>query len=132
MPLLPAHYTTTSSRKRKSKVDPAHLRQDWLEYNKQMKRHGLAMTFEQYVLYRKGKFKPTLKGIVKSPMEASSLLSETPKYYSYGDYVGNAPAKKENVYTGSYVTGVAVMHKSNSIPITSREQAIEVSRMRRG
>ena len=43
----------------------------------------------------------------------------------YGD-------KKEKVYTGSYVTGVAVMHKSIIIPFRRREQAIEVSRMRRG
>ena len=132
MPLLPAYYTTTSARKRKSKVNPADLRQDWLEYNKSMKRHGLTMTFEQYVLYRKGKFKPALNGVVKSPLEAESLRTESSKYNSYGNSVGNASAKKENVYTGSYIVGIAVMHKSNSIPITNREQAEEVSRMRRG
>jgi len=132
MPLLPAYYTTTSSRKRKSKVNPSNYKEDWLEYNNQMKRHGLTLTLDQYILYRQGKLRPTLKGVVKSPMEASSLRSEAPKYFSYGNSVGNASAKKENVYTGSYVTGIAVMHKSNSIPITSREQAEEVSRMRRG
>lgn len=40
--------------------------------------------------------------------------------------------KKESVkYTGTYVQGIATMHKSNAVPVSSREQAIEVSQMRR-
>ena len=41
--------------------------------------------------------------------------------------------KRESVkYTGTYLQGIATMHKSNAIPVSSREQAIEVSQMRRG
>jgi len=48
------------------------------------------------------------------------------------DKVGNGFKREEKVYTGSYITGVAVMHKSNLVPITNRKQAEEISKMRRG
>lgn len=44
---------------------------------------------------------------------------------------GNGAKKAANVYTGDYIMGIATMHKSNAVPITSGEQAIEVSQMRR-
>jgi hypothetical protein len=44
---------------------------------------------------------------------------------------GNGAKKDANVYTGDYIKGIATMHKSNAIPITSGEQAVEVSQMRR-
>jgi hypothetical protein len=44
---------------------------------------------------------------------------------------GNGNKKESQKYTGDYVTGIATTHKSNSVPITSREQAIQVSQMRR-
>lgn len=37
----------------------------------------------------------------------------------------------DQVYTGSRVKGVGVMHKSNMVPIFSDEEAIDISRMRR-
>jgi len=36
------------------------------------------------------------------------------------------------VYTGTLIKGIATMHKSNAVPVTSREDAIAVSNMRRG
>ena len=44
---------------------------------------------------------------------------------------GNGSKKDANVYTGDYVKGIATMHKSNAVPITSREQAIDSANMRR-
>ena len=40
-----------------------------------------------------------------------------------------APAK---VYTGTKVKGIATMHKSNAVPVFSDQEAIEISKMRRG
>jgi len=40
-----------------------------------------------------------------------------------------APAK---VYTGTKVKGIATMHKSNAVPVFSNEEAVEISKMRRG
>jgi hypothetical protein len=44
---------------------------------------------------------------------------------------GNGTKKDANVYTGDYIKGIATMHKSNAVPITSREQAIDSANMRR-
>ena len=41
-----------------------------------------------------------------------------------------APEKKE--YTGSLVTGIATMHKSNAVPVINQEQATDIANMRRG
>jgi hypothetical protein len=41
-------------------------------------------------------------------------------------------AKKPNVYTGDRLLGIATMHKSNSVPVFSQEDAIEIATMRRG
>ena len=35
-------------------------------------------------------------------------------------------------YTGTLVTGIATLHKSNAVPVINQEQATEISRMRRG
>lgn len=44
---------------------------------------------------------------------------------------GNGSKREAAKYTGTLVKGIATMHKSNAVPITSGEQAIEVSNMRR-
>ena len=75
------------------------------------------------------------QGIGKKSRKES--VNEIPDY-STGNSVklsnsipGNGSSKKTNKYSGDYVKGIAVTHKSNLMPITSREQAIEVSNMRR-
>jgi hypothetical protein len=37
----------------------------------------------------------------------------------------------EKVYTGTKMKGIGTMHKSNSVPIFSDEEAIDIARMRR-
>ena len=42
-------------------------------------------------------------------------------------------AKRENTqYTGDAMLGIGVLHKSNSVPIFKQEDAIDISKMRRG
>ena len=48
------------------------------------------------------------------------------------DTGGNALLKPSPVYTGTKVKGIATMHKSNAVPVFSDEEAIEISKMRRG
>lgn len=56
---------------------------------------------------------------------------ETPKIPSL-PFTGGVCAKKESpVYTGNAIKGIGTMHKSNSVPIFSQEQAIEIATMRR-
>ena len=56
----------------------------------------------------------------------------TPDIPSLNSMKGNAFVKNPNKYTGTLIKGIATMHKSNAVPIIDREQAIEVSNMRRG
>ena len=45
---------------------------------------------------------------------------------------GGSTAPVTKVYTGTKVIGIATMHKSNAVPVFSDEEAVEISRMRRG
>jgi len=39
--------------------------------------------------------------------------------------------KEPMIYTGTEIIGIAQMHKSNAVPIRSKKDAIDISRMRR-
>lgn len=43
-----------------------------------------------------------------------------------------AALQPSKVYTGNAVVGIATLHKSNAVPVFSNEEAIEISKMRRG
>jgi hypothetical protein len=47
-------------------------------------------------------------------------------------HLGAVSSKPVPQYTGTAMIGVGVMHKSNSVPIFSDQEAVEISRMRRG
>lgn len=58
---------------------------------------------------------------------------ETPKYNSFtssGAINTSKPERKE--YTGTLVTGIATMHKSNAVPIINDQEAKDIAAMRRG
>ena len=46
--------------------------------------------------------------------------------------VGVAAKKESPQYTGDAMIGIGQLHKSNAIPIFQSEDAIEISKMRRG
>ena len=35
-------------------------------------------------------------------------------------------------YTGTLVKGISTMHKSNLVPVTSKDECVDIARMRRG
>jgi hypothetical protein len=43
-----------------------------------------------------------------------------------------APKKEIQQYTGDAMIGIGQLHKSNAVPIFSKEDAIDISKMRRG
>lgn len=136
MHMLGHAFNTVNISRRKKKLSDSQFHKFAMElnaYNKQMKKYGLkTKTLDEYIAYRQGKYKPTLKGSVKDPLRATTLRRESPKVPSYGDQVGSIPAKPEQKYTGTLIKGIATMHKSNAVPIISEEDAHEVARMRRG
>lgn len=101
------------------------------------------------IIYTQPRFKPKkkrrIKGVVAQKLRVSSLHKEynpsslSPRFFddstrniqSLGSSTGNTFKKESIKYTGTLVRGIAVTHKSNLIPITSKEQAEEVARMRR-
>lgn len=50
------------------------------------------------------------------------------------DPTNMAPCLKSpnKVYTGSLIKGIATMHKSNAVPVFNNQDAIDISKMRRG
>lgn len=48
-----------------------------------------------------------------------------------GDFSGSTARKENQKYTGELLTGIATMHKSNMVPIFSKEEAVLVATMRR-
>lgn len=73
------------------------------------------------------KSRSTLKGVDHVDLRAG--ITENAKLTN--GVAGNGTKKDANVYTGDYIIGIATMHKSNAVPITSREQAVESATMRR-
>lgn len=63
----------------------------------------------------------------------TSYHRETPHYPSLNSGLGNATKPIQGkVYTGSAMIGIGTLHKSNAVPIFSAENAVEISKMRRG
>jgi hypothetical protein len=104
------------------------------------------------MIYCASRFKPKkkrkVKGVVAKKYSKSShilgtnqipILQYSPRVgadnarnvQSLNTNVSNTERKESLKYTGTLVKGIAVTHKSNLIPITSKEQAEEVARMRR-
>ena len=42
---------------------------------------------------------------------------------------GYSPKSKSKEYTGTKIIGIATMHKSNMVPVLSKEDATEISKM---
>ena len=79
----------------------------------------------------------TTKGKLDNSLSSSYNLKipegrNTTAHIKSVDTGGNATLKPPKVYTGTKVKGIATMHKSNAVPVFSDEEAVEISRMRRG
>lgn len=143
--------TTTSTKKRNEKITKAkqaELESGWRDRNKRLKEMGLPKeTFEQYVdwVYGRGTKTRSAKkedgqksSLAKNkrvhgvlPVHEKNEAPDVPK--SLGSWItGPVASKPSPVYTGTKVKGIGTMHKSNAVPIFSDEEAIDISKMRRG
>ena len=65
--------------------------------------------------------------------ESFSGTTESYPSLSTSDSFRGSTAKTEpKQYTGDQIVGIATLHKSNMVPITSSKDAKEIARMRRG
>lgn len=67
----------------------------------------------------------------KREVEESTFTYESRRTVPTSNSVGNGFKKEENKYTGTLITGIATMHKSNAVPVINKKQAEEISSMRR-
>lgn len=56
---------------------------------------------------------------------------ETIQYPSLNSDKGNTFKPKDKVYTGTAVLGIGTLHKSNAVPVFSKEDAEDQAKMRR-
>ena len=47
------------------------------------------------------------------------------------DNICASSGRTDKKYTGNLITGIATMHKSNSVPIINKQQGIDIANMRR-
>lgn len=73
---------------------------------------------------------PKPAGTLKSTMRVPPGR-ETPYIASRDSGWVTCSKKQDQTYTGDKMKGVGVMHKSNSVPIFSDQEAIDISKMRR-
>lgn len=138
MHLVSPQLSTIRSSRRKKDLSPAQLKkleQQLIEHNLFLKRMKLPqMTLDQFVDHMRGKSPKAKKAAKIVPKEMPpTQMSKYPSLNLPANEIGHATAKKpEQVYTGDRLIGIAVMHKSNLVPVFSREDAVEISKMRRG
>lgn len=133
MHLLGPAFTTTSTRKRNSKLTDSQYTKyaiEWKDDCKRSKRLGVKpKTLDEYIAYRQGRYKPKLRGTSMPDYKVDKSHRE--KYKSQAE-VGVAFARTPNQYTGTLVKGISTLHKSNAVPVISDEEMQEHARMRRG
>lgn len=119
--ILPAFVSTTSTRKRKSKLTgkaklqlAAH--QQWVE------KMTKGMTADKKVLDRSWRKEYT-----------SSMVVDRSAFTKSGMAPGVCSKPEEKVYSGERkLLGIATMHKSNMVPVFDKQSAEDIARMRRG
>ena len=69
------------------------------------------------------------KGIHDIPNYKENIRSTAKTSDSVPD---NGSRKRAQQYTGTFIQGIATMHKSNLVPVFGEDDAKEIARMRRG
>ena len=109
-------YTLQSSkltRKQKAKRATA-----WMEHLAHYGINGRSTTFQPYQL--------------KQPTPLRDGAEDFKRVESLQSTEIDTFKPKDKVYTGTAMIGIATMHKSNSVPVFSAENAVDISKMRRG
>ena len=121
MHLLPVYYTTTrygkKSKKRKLTKRMAKVKQ---EHEKFLKKMGVKNV--------------DVSGKATERIANPSYAGSNPVIHSIptSDVIPTNGNKKDTQkYTGTNILGIATMHKSNMVPITNKQAAKDIAKMRR-
>ena len=81
-------------------------------------------------LMSRGVHPSQLKNKIKDSGIKAPNYKELSRSLPTSDYTGPIVGKsKQNTYTGTFITGIATMHKSNAVPVSSKEVAIDITNM---
>lgn len=136
--LVKPFLTTTNYTKRTRKVTGQQTviwQKGWMEHNRQLKRAGEdKVSYAIYVDYLHGKIIKNKLPLSKQPIYKSepNIYRRTTPYYpslNTNEYV--AVKKPIPQYTGNVIIGIATLHKSNAVPVTRKQDAVDISQMRR-
>ena len=123
MHMLPSYFTTTSTQKRKKKTKTKSLITAEKDHEKFLKRMGVGKS-------------PTTSRSLAQPGRAPALGAGSRRFESCNSdqFYDPSMAKREpQVYNGERkLLGIATMHKSNMVPVFSKDDAEEIAKMRRG
>jgi len=106
--------TTLNTKKRKKKNKSKSLLQAEADMKKFYKRMGVDTSEKSTFRHEM----PVYTTDIKTPPTSDVIPTYTPK-------------KRQNVYSGEYVVGIATMHKSNIVPVGKGEKPEDYATMRR-
>ena len=119
--------STTGKKKGKKKFASAEhakkAREQEESWNALLKKWGVEAEERKR---QRGLAAPAMNPVVTKP-----FVRETPKINSLPFTGGPCLKTPDKVYTGTAMKGIGTMHKSNSVPIFSAEEAVDIAKMRR-
>ena len=139
---LSRHSMINTSR-RKIKITKTKMNEliiAWRKHNKSMKQRNLHSmvyaTVEEYIDYVYGRKKRKSSFTKLDSMFKDNVAyqeDQNKKYPSLNSPNQFAPAlkKENNKYTGGNLVGIAIMHKSNLVPVFKKDDAKDIANMRR-
>ena len=117
MHLMPVYYNNNNSKKRKT-------------FRKAGWQNGQAE--HDAWLMKRGVHPSQLKNKIKNSGNKAPNYKEHSRALPTSDYTGPIVGKsKSNTYTGSFITGIATMHKSNMVPVNKNTKGADYATMRR-
>ena len=135
MHMLPPMYSTTGKRKGKQKFRTADAankaRRNAESWNELLEKYDAKVVVEKPKQVRTNSSKTVApyRNDWRSRVDPRRLTDHIPSRDT-GVSVAARPADK--VYTGDAMVGIGQLHKSNAIPVFSKEDAVDISKMRRG
>lgn len=118
MHLMPVYYNNINSKKRKSRNKTQSQIKAEMQHNKWLRKMGV--------------HPDQLKTKEKSNVTSIPDYTEFSSTIKTSDRIcGFASRKTQPQYTGTYIRGIATMHKSNLVPVGRGDNPEEYAKMRR-
>lgn len=131
MHLLPPMFSTTGKKKGKKRFRNADVantaRRNAESWKAFLDKWGVKDEVSSTKVRRATGFDPVVRNA--PVVDPRRLTNHIP---SLDTGAGLAVKKEVQQYTGTAMLGIGQLHKSNSVPVFSKEDAVDISKMRRG